>query len=175
MGNVNSDPAADPARSSPKFTADLKSILDHSRGQFQYHAGQRLAGIRHFFVAWAVFGAAYVTTFQSTQSKPLLQLILSTSALIITLAFWGLDARNASMVRVDEDALKEIENQVAKDYELSQFQMADSWEMKESWIFRRYILKYRFITGIIFGYLTLVSIGAVWHSVNEMRSALSAG
>src|SRR6516164_2357539 len=106
---------------------DLKAILDHVRGQFQYHATQRLNTIRYFFVAYAVFVAAYVNiaTRNLINSPYYLQFILSLSAAVITIGFWILDIRNAQLVHINEEGLKEIEKLVSEKFDYQMFTMTN--------------------------------------------------
>jgi hypothetical protein len=131
---------------------DLKSILEHVRSHFQYHAGQRLIAIRYFFLAYAAFVAAYV----SAVGKPDVPLYaLSGVALLLTLAFWGLDVRNVQMVEINEDGLKEIEKLVTDRYHLEKFEMAKRWHDE-----RGQVCTYGVIVHLMFGAFTLLSAAA---------------
>src|SRR5437868_3699051 len=133
---------------------DLKAILEHVRGQFQYHAGQRLNTIRYYFVAYAIFVAAYVGTFSgSAQAPAYVRCILAMTAFLVTLAFWGLEIRNAQLVKVDERAVNEIEQLVATQYAFEHFRMTESREQPD-----QRFLKYRFIIRCLF-FLFAVSSG----------------
>ena len=135
---------------------DLKSILEHARGQFQYHAGQRLNGIRYFFIAYAIFVTAYVGTMGKFYAPDYAQLTLAILAFIVTLGFWGLDVRNVQLVHINEDALKEIEQLVAARYELQKFKMTEACDA------RRYsILKYSVIVNLLFLVIALITFAAV--------------
>jgi hypothetical protein len=137
---------------------DLKAILEHVRGQFQYHAGQRLNTIRYYFVAYAIFVAAYVGTISgSTQGVPIyVRFVLALTALIVTLAFWGLERRNVQLVETDEKALKEIERLVADKYSFEHFEMTERQERPH-----QRMLKYGFIVPFLFLVFTLISGAAV--------------
>jgi hypothetical protein len=94
---------------------DLIRLLEHPRALFIYHAGQRFSTINYFFVAFAIFAAAFVTTFTEklTLTDPtqiyLLRLALAAMASFVTGIFWMLDRRNAELVLVDEFAQNTIE------------------------------------------------------------------
>jgi hypothetical protein len=121
MTNIEASQSAERQEPTLPDNQDLKSILEHVRGQFQYHAGQRLNTIRYFFVTYAVFVAAYVGTFtgKALDVPPYTKLILSIMALAVTLSFWALDTRNQQMVHTDEHGLNEIEELVSKNMDIS--------------------------------------------------------
>jgi len=140
---------------------DLKSVLEHVRSHFQYHAGQRLAAIRYFFLAYAAFVAAYV----SAIGKPDVPLYaLSGIALLVTLAFWGLDARNVQMVEIDEDGLKEIEQLVKIRYQFEKFEMAKRWHDE-----RGHVCTYKIIVNVMFALFALLSAAA---AVRDLAKAI---
>jgi hypothetical protein len=123
-----SEPVAQPKR-------DYHVLLEHPRSLFEYHAGQRLNTIQYFFVAYAIFVAAYVSTLTANKQPvdPLVQLALSTLALIVSMAFFALDLRNQRLVHVDEFALKELEKKIRIQYELEKFEIAEGWEEPKCW------------------------------------------
>jgi hypothetical protein len=136
---------------------DLKSILDHVRGQFQYHAGQRLNAIRYFLVTYAVFVAAYVGTLtgRAADVPSYAKLILSVMALAVTLVFWALDVRNQEMVHTDEQGLEEIEQLVSKKYGFKFFNMTTLWESKSS------VIRYRRIIPAMFLIIITITASAI--------------
>jgi hypothetical protein len=137
---------------------DLRSILEHVRGQFQYHAGQRLNTIRYFFVTYAVFAAAYIGTFAGRGSEvpPSVRGVLSIMALAVTFGFWALDLRNQQMVHIDERGLKEIEQLVSKRYGYKHFNMTKRWE--ENWS----LIRYRYIVPFLFFIIVAItSVAAI--------------
>jgi hypothetical protein len=153
----------------PPNNSELISLLDHARGQFQYHAGQRLTSIRYFFATYAVFAAGYFGLFVKDTKAPLFaQLALSVIALIVTLAFWILDVRNAELVEIDEDAMKEIEGKLAPTFGLTQFDMTRNWEhqtyRKVRGECRQRMVKYGFIVRLLFLVIALFSAAAIVQS-----------
>ena len=143
----------------PSKPEEFKLLLDHARGQFQYHAGQRLNTFRYFFVAYAIFVAAYVGTMTGKTVVPVyVPLILGIMAFLVTLGFWALDARNAEMVHIDEAALKEIEGLVATEYERKQFEMTEAWDKP-----RYPLIQYKWIVKLLYSVIALVTLLAVAH------------
>jgi hypothetical protein len=138
---------------------DVRSILEHVRGQFQYHATQRLNTIRYFFVAYAIFAAAYVSTMTERVAVPsYVQLTIAFVALVITVGFWMLDWRNVQMIHIDEAALIEIEELVARRYEFEHFEMAKAWDA------RKYpVIQYTWVVNALFIVIALVTFLAVCH------------
>jgi hypothetical protein len=139
--------------STATLPTDIKSVLEHVRTQFQYHATQRLNTIRYFFVAYAIFVAAYVGLEKAPGAPLYFPFVLSATALIITLGFWGLDVRNVQLVHVDERALEEIEELVSEQCHFKFFQMSKNWEKTPfSWLIR-----YRVIANLLFLVIALIS------------------
>jgi hypothetical protein len=94
----------------------LKLALEHSRGMFIYHAGQRIASLNYYFLAIAVFlsGFGYVvTTSMSIEDRALLGLCLSIAGVVLTLCFIFLDKRNEQLVHCDEKLVKWAEQKLA--------------------------------------------------------------
>jgi hypothetical protein len=146
----------------PATSDEFKILLDHVRGHFQYHAGQRLTAIRYFFVAYAVFIAGYLGTFSTSANPPgYARLVISGMALVVTLAFWILDRRNAEMVEIDERAAFEIENLVAVEFLLDNFRITNDWEDPKRRIIRcpsaQRIVRYGFVMPILFFIFTALS------------------
>ena len=136
---------------------DLKSILDHVRGQFQYHASQRLNAIRYFLVTYAVLVAAYVGTLttKAADVPSYAKLVLGGLGLAITLIFWGLDVRNQEMVHTDEQGMEEIEQLISKQYGFKFFNMTAGWESTSS------IIRYRRIVPALFIIVIAVTAAAI--------------
>lgn len=154
--------------------ASLTDLLDHARQQFQYHAGQRLASIRYFFATYAVFAAGYLGVFAKETSAPAqTQLVLSIGALIITMAFWALDIRNAELVEIDEDAMREIEGILSAEkrdgQSLEHFTITKNWEdpikRKITGRCRQRMVKYSFIVRGLFAAIALLSLAAIAQSL----------
>jgi hypothetical protein len=123
------EPGAEPKK-------DCQVLLEHPRSLFEYHAGQRLNTIQYFFVAYAIFVAAYVSTLTTDKQTidPKIQFWLSVLATLISLAFFALDLRNAHLVHVDECALKKLEAKVREQYDLDEsFEIAKGWEKQKYW------------------------------------------
>ncbi len=161
-----------------KDDVDLKAVLEHVRSQFQYHARQRLESIRYFFAALAVFSVAYVSAHAGkasasggidSQSAPTVPLVLSLTALLVTLAFWALDYRNAQLVQIDELAVREIERQVAMKYGLVSFEAVAACEKPGQ------LRRYGNVMKFIFGYFTLLfAVVLVWDMASIALELLAA-
>jgi hypothetical protein len=134
----------------------LKTQLEHARALFIYHAGQRLTAIYYFFVAYTVAGTAYVGLL-GKDVPYYIRLLLGIYALVVTVMFWGLDMRNAQLVRIDEKAMAEIEKKMATG--LSQFELVKTWD-KEGGIFQ-----YKYILKIVFLFFATLSLLVVGHAL----------
>jgi hypothetical protein len=147
---------------------DLKSILEHARGQFQYHAGQRINSIRYFFAAYAIFVVAYAGTFTKSENAHYVNAVLCAMALIISLGFWALDARNVQMVEVDERALIELEAIVSSRFQLDAFTMTAFWEAEPH---KEYI-RYHVIINRLFAIIAFVSFIATLYELWQIFAAI---
>ena len=80
-----------------------------------YWAGQRLTTIRYFLVVYGIFIASRVQLQEhlTNQDNELTILLISFSALMITIAFWILDYRNATLVESAEHAMDVLERALA--------------------------------------------------------------
>jgi hypothetical protein len=142
---------------------DLPVLLEHARSLFEYHAGQRLNTINYFFVAYAIVATGYISTLteksdgQADPNKMLsAQLALSALALVVSLAFFALDLRNARLVHVDEFALKELEELIGKKHDLKSFEIAKGWERPKYWP-----LHYAVIIPFLYLVIVLFSAGVM--------------
>jgi Na+/melibiose symporter-like transporter len=88
---------------------------------------QRTTSLRFFFIALAVFVAAWVGVL--TTNLPITNtyragcgLVLSFAAMIITLCFGRLDTRNKQLVESSEALIKEIERELAASLKIRQFE-----------------------------------------------------
>jgi hypothetical protein len=144
----------------------LKIGLEHGRDLFLYHAGQRTTSLRFFFIALAVFVAAWggVLTTNSPITntyRAVCGLILSAAAAIITVCFWRLDTRNKQLVESSEALIKEIERELAASLEIPQFECIDYTDhTRPEWLCR-----YRSILRVIFSVFLLLSLSACLFSL----------
>jgi hypothetical protein len=142
---------------------DLKSFLEHARGQFQYHAGQRINSIRYFFAAYAIFVVAYAGTFTKSENPYFVNVVLCAMALIISLGFWALDARNVQMVEVNERALIELEAIVSSRFQLEAFTMTEFWDAAAP-----EVIRYHKIVNGLFAIIALVSLFATGYELRKI-------
>jgi len=139
----------------------LKTGLEHGRTLFLYHAGQRTTSLRFFFIALAVFAAAWGGLLTTTSQiigtyRAVCGLILGTSATIITLCFWRLDRRNRQLVDSSEALIKELESELATSLEIPQFEtIVYSDHIRPEWLCR-----YGSLLRVIFSVFLVLSFGA---------------
>jgi hypothetical protein len=139
----------------------LKLALEHSRGMFIYHAGQRIASLNYYFVAIAVVlsGFGYlVTSRMSIDERALFGLCLSVAGVVLTLCFKYLDKRNEQLVHCDEKLVMWAEQKLA---DLTDFEdaaiTAASGRVSPKWI------RYSHILPIIYGlYISLNIVGGIY-------------
>ncbi len=144
----------------------LKIGLEHGREVFVYHAGQRTTSIRFFFIALAVFVAAWgglltTNTPITNKYRAVCGLILGGAAVIITGCFWRLDTRNAQLVKSNEALLKEVERELAVLTGIPQFEMiayTDNARPKR-------LCRYGSILPVIFVVFLLLSLSGSFFSL----------
>ncbi|MEO1039629.1 MAG: hypothetical protein AAFX09_08790 [Pseudomonadota bacterium] len=105
---MNTQPAPNPT------TDELFKALEHARGLFIYHAGQRLQGIRFYFIALAALGGVFAASQSTTPNTPQLfaGLIIAILAFVLTIIFLLLDRRNEELVHNNENSITEIETTI---------------------------------------------------------------
>jgi hypothetical protein len=149
---------------------DLKGLLEHGRALFIYHAGQRLNTINYFFVAFAIFTTAYVSTFTKETSSPTmtaaLQTILGLLAFGVTLLFRALDKRNEALVHCDESAQKEIERLIFERYDLTTLKLVEAWHTDRTATHYSVLMPrlYKFFSTVSLGAALLPLIYVTWRS-----------
>ena len=93
-------------------------LLEHARELFIYWAGQRHTSIRYFTLFFSILVVAYgYILFQGQIDCGHKQGILSgvgTVSLLITIIFFGLDRRNAELVKNAERSMDVLERALAK-------------------------------------------------------------
>jgi hypothetical protein len=164
----------------PRLTVDFKTLLDHARGQFQYHAGQRIRSIQYFFFAYAIFAAAYVGTFKvdnTHESPTLINCFICVMALVVSVGFWLLDQRNVQLVEIDEHALHDLEAIISARLDLDSFEMTERWDTAS----HRWIYRYSKVVNTLFAMFVLVSLLAflqeawsLWKPVGRNYQPFSA-
>lgn len=141
---------------------ELKPALEHARALFIYHAQQRFTSINYFFVAYALSATAYVGLLEKAVS-PYFRLILGLYAAVVTAVFFGLDRRNAQLVRIDEQAMEELEGRVKNQLTLSKdFQMAHRWHEEAT------KLQFQNILPVMFLVLVCLAIMAMAHALYDL-------
>jgi hypothetical protein len=146
---------ADKTATPPEFPSEpnlVRALLDHARGQFQYHAKQRLDSIRYYFIAYGVFAAAYFNSIGA--KKPIYTVAVAVTAAFITVSFWILDFRNAQIVEINELAVAELEGQITNKYHFRHFNGVNNSEKPKQW------RRYKKVMPIVFSYLLAASVAA---------------
>lgn len=94
----------------------LKLALEHSRGLFIYHAGQRIQSLNFYFVAITVFltGFGFLATSKlEPGNRALIGLVLAIAGFCLSHFIQALDKRNEQLVHCDEFLLKCVEERLA--------------------------------------------------------------
>lgn len=138
------------------------AALEHARSLFIYHAGQRLTTIRYFFVAYAIFIAAYANAYFGAASRaaaggpdlhwPLS--VIGALAAFVVLVFWALDVRNSEIVGIDERALTEVEGRLSDELQLSQINITRACDCP-----KRAFFQYRNIVPLMYAAFLLFALG----------------
>lgn len=89
----------DPKRTPPTLT--------YAWAWFSYHANQRLTAFHYFLIIVGILATGYATSLE--KDLYLMQVILGTVGITISVAFLALDVRNATLVNDGRDALWNLE------------------------------------------------------------------
>ena len=117
--------------------------LSHAWSWFTLHAGQRLQSVYLFLVSFALVVAGYGASYQV--KSYLISSIVAVAGLIISLAFWGLEERNRTLVKIGEQPLAALQRRLAQQVNLPSLEMmvaADGedpgWRrfLRYSWVIR---------------------------------------
>ena len=96
-------------------TVSMKELRDYAWDYFSLHADQRLKTF-HFFILISAFIFTSCAALARIIGVSFWMAIPMFSISLLAFAFWKLDKRNKQLVRVGEEALKEIEsNLIAQD------------------------------------------------------------
>lgn len=138
-----------------------KEILRHPQMMFIYHATQRMNSIRYYMTILAALVGAFtaIQTFDIEMDRDRFNALVCGGLLGVTLVFWALDYRNAQLVRINEDALDEIERKVRADYGLQNFEMIARARQSPG------MLKYRNVVPVMFLSVTALSALGLWNAL----------
>lgn len=149
------------AKSIPEKSAKL--ALEHARDKFAYHANQRHASIRFYFVALAIVVTGFIGLLTSRSgtlvtNSPLIGIALGATGAFVSACFWILDHRNDMLVRCDERLLKVAEKRLALLHGIEAFEIvATSDAVRPSWV------RYERVMPLMFGFFILLStLGSVY-------------
>jgi hypothetical protein len=162
---------------------ELISLLEHPRSLFEYHAGQRFTTIRYFFAVFAVFAAAYVTSFSDGKLNDAtaalwIRLVLAVMAFVVTAIFFALDKRNEYLVHVDEDGQKQIEGLIRHRYpELDKFSLVENWDpisqkrkISDCEYMKKKMVQYKYVMPRMYRFFLVISVCAgiftIWHGAS---------
>src|SRR5262245_16220591 len=107
---------------------DTKTLaLYYAWDHFAYHAGQRQTVFNYFVLLLGGCVAAWSATIgQSGAEYNYFRIFLGVVLALASLVFWRLDQRNARLVKVSEDALKDLEAQMAKDIKVPSIRLMEN-------------------------------------------------
>ncbi|RNC84580.1 MAG: hypothetical protein ED557_06265 [Balneola sp.] len=88
-----------------------KELRDYAWNYFMVHANQRMSLLRFFLIVTSIFFAVYIGLKNSENSSfnaGLVPLVQS----IITFIFWRLERRTRELIKVGEDSLKKLDDEI---------------------------------------------------------------
>src|SRR5262245_20719433 len=139
---------------------DSKTLaLYYAWDHFAYHAGQRQTVFNFFLLVIGGSVAAYGSTMgESGAVYTYFRCFLGVVLALASLVFWRLDQRNARLVKISEDALKDLEAQMAKEINVPGVRLMTNAEKKVSRFPFSKIESFRQIYGLIFAVSGLVGL-----------------
>lgn len=88
---------------------ETKEFQTYAWNYFQLHAGQRMSVFNFYIFLAALMTTGLVTTFNVSFQAHYLGILLGALLSFISFVFWKLDERTRFLIRLSEDALKELE------------------------------------------------------------------
>jgi hypothetical protein len=139
---------------------DTKTLaLYYAWDHFAYHAGQRQTVFNYFVLLIGGCVAGYSATMgQSGTEYTYFRIFLGVVLALASLVFWRLDQRNARLVKVSEEALKDLEAQIAKEINVPSVRLMTNAEKKVSRFPFSKIESFSQIYGLIFAVSGVVGI-----------------
>jgi amino acid permease len=146
---------------------DTKTLaLYYAWDHFAYHAQQRQTVFNFFLLLIGGCVAAYSSTMgEGGATYNYFRSFLGIVLALASLVFWRLDQRNARLVKISEDALKELEAQIAKEINVPSIRlMANAQKNVSRFPFSK-IESFGQIYGLIFAVSGIVGIAMAILSV----------
>ena len=146
---------------------DTKTLaLYYAWDHFAYHAQQRQTVFNFFLLLVGGCVAAYSSTMghgggEYNYFRSFLGAVLALASLV----FWRLDQRNARLVKISEDALKELEARMAKDINVQSIRLMANGEKSVSRFPFSKIESFGQIYGLIFAVSGMVGLAMAILSV----------
>jgi hypothetical protein len=146
---------------------DTKTLaLYYAWDHFAYHAGQRQTVFNFFLLLIGGCVAAYSSIMgESGATYNYFRSFLGVVLALGSLVFWRLDQRNAQLVKISEDALKDLEAQMAKEISVPSIRLIANAEKKISGFPFSKIESFGQIYGLIFAVSGLVGLAMAILSV----------
>ena len=139
---------------------DTKTLaLYYAWDHFAYHAQQRQTVFNFFLLLIGGCVAAYSSTMgEGGGEYNYFRSFLGAVLVLASLVFWRLDQRNARLVKISEEALKELEARMAKDINVQSIRLMANGEKKISRFPFSKIESFGQIYGLIFAVSGLVGL-----------------
>ena len=107
----------------------FNNSLARAMGSFQIHADQRLKLINFFVILLAGSLALFVSAIIGENYRVVI--VVSVSIMVITLVFWNLDKRTASLVKDAENALDVLEQRMSAKLGMEEIKLIAAAEIKK--------------------------------------------
>jgi amino acid permease len=139
---------------------DTKTLaLYYAWDHFAYHAQQRQTVFNFFLLLIGGCVAAYSSTIGENGGEyNYFRSFLGAVLVLASLVFWRLDQRNARLVKISEEALKELEARMAKDINVPSIRLMANGQKKISRFPFSKIESFGQIYGLIFAVSGLVGL-----------------
>ena len=140
--------------------ADTKTLaLYYAWDHFAYHAQQRQTVFNFFLLLIGGCVAAYSSTMgEGGGEYNYFRSFLGAVLALASLVFWRLDKRNARLVKISEEALKELEARMAKDINVQSIRLIANAEKNVSRFPFSKIESFGQIYGLIFAVSGMVGL-----------------
>ncbi|HYL31999.1 MAG TPA: hypothetical protein VEU53_02475 [Stellaceae bacterium] len=143
--------------------------LDHAWKWFEFHAAQRMTVFRFYLIMVGALGAGYIASLKDDHVA--IALIIAVFGAIASVLFWRLDQRVSDLIKHGENALSQIENQLAQSSGISDIKIIIKTEQKSKWPLNSYRRIFRTIFIMAFCCFLIAAIVPVYRAINATQVA----
>jgi hypothetical protein len=144
-----------------------QAALAHAWDYFAFHAQQRQTVFNFFLILVGASIAAYAGTLGKSEAA-YFHLMIGSLVSISSLLFWRLDKRNARLVKLAEEPLKNLEIRLANRTEISNMQILAAADIRIGGRFWSRFESFKQIFRVVFLLAGLVGVAIFFLSIRQL-------